>query len=130
MPKTDDKIKITPTTEYLSTPLTEEELRENADSLAGKLNERDQVEHESKSISKQFKSEIEKLTSEIHELQNLQSTKKRYGKVDCEEIKNFTQATVSLRRLDTHEIFKSRAMRQDEKQMEITPSLPVEDPAE
>ena len=39
--------------------------------------------------------------------------------VKCQEVKNWTEGTVTMTRTDTGELIESRPMREDEKQMEI-----------
>jgi len=115
--KKPDETKVEQLTRMLRVVLTRDEVEERADRAAHLLSERDAKQEMAKAAAKQMKSEIEALEAQLREVSTQVRDKACYRETVCERVFNYTAATVTVRRLDTHEVIEERAMTTSERQM-------------
>lgn len=104
-------------TDTLKIELTEKEIRQAADDLAQALDEMEKNEADRKSIAESFKSKITAGEAKVIELKNLVRNKYDFRDIKCEEVRNFSKGTLTVKRLDTKKIVVSRKLTGSEKQM-------------
>lgn len=110
-------VRTETTREYLRYDFTPAELAEFARSMARSHQKRSQLEIEAKAVNTQFKSNIEAETNLISDYANKLNNGYEYRNIDCE--KRFNDPVIgemTLIRLDTGEIVKTRLMTLSERQ--------------
>ena len=107
-------------TEALRCALTADEVRQKGETLASKLRELDRVETERKDAADTFRREEKRVEHEVRDLTHDISTREESRMVLCYEIPDFEANMVSIIRNDTGEAHKSRPMRAEERQTNIT----------
>jgi hypothetical protein len=110
------ELEVKPSTELLKVTLTSEELLELSKQLARSISEVGRLNDELTSVKSQKKAEIDKISATVNELSAKINSGYDWRKVDCEDIYNFQNNTVSRKRLDTGEIFNERTMSASERQ--------------
>ena len=107
-------------TEELRCDLKPDEVRQKGEALAEKLRDHDRVEAERKSAMDTFKQEQKRIMHEVGELTHDIATRQESRQIRCYEIPDFEANMVSIVRDDTGEVYKSRGMRPEERQTNIT----------
>jgi hypothetical protein len=105
--------------EYLKYHFNREELAEIADEMAKSAGEMDSAESKKKSVTAQIKAEFEAASAEHQKNARLYRDKFDYRNIDCEMLLNYITGRVTVFRLDTGELVKSRAMTAEERQQEL-----------
>jgi len=106
-------------TKALPCQLTEAEILKYGRDMAHAMSERDRVQAEFDSVKQEYKARIEEHSANINKLSGRVNSGIETRDVACEEVKDWTDGTVTVARLDTGEIVEARPMREDEKQTEI-----------
>lgn len=115
----DKNVKRTREKRHLACPLTTEELLHAGDTLSRKLSDFDQVTAELESFKAQVKGKQKTLEAEIGVQRSLVRDKVEWREVECEEIMDWDDGTVTIVRLDTGEETEKRKMRADERQLQL-----------
>lgn len=108
-----------PFVQSLKVKLTKDELLQAGTELARNLDCPREVEEEKKAFNDSCKAKIAGLEAEATQLQAKVRDKCEYRKVDCVEIHNRKEKTVTKKRLDTKEVLDKRDMNFDERQMKM-----------
>ncbi len=98
--------------------VSEEDRTELTKELLQKLTEEDAMRSKAKDVASAFRNDLKDLHESIVELR----AKIELGNVvnmEVEEIKDFKKNTVKFMRTDTREVVESRAMTEEDKQLEI-----------
>lgn len=103
--------------------LTDVELVERGASLAEAFAEAETLEADRKNANDGFKARIEIAEGKVRDLSNVLRTKQETREVELIEEYIFATNTVRVKRGDTKEVVRERAMTQDERQE----TLPLED---
>lgn len=103
-------------TETLKIPFTEDEQRDNAQSLARIWPEVARLEDEKKSVVSQYKSQIEAQQAEANKLSGWVRDGFRFGPVKIATRRDYRRGLLLKVRLDTDEIVVERALTADERQ--------------
>ena len=113
-PATDPRIKERRFKDYLRCDLTEDELREQARTMADKTAEVDSLESGKKAMAAEFKSKIERAQASMNEASRLYRQGWEMRHIDCVERMVPATGSVEYVRMDTGEVYKTRKMTQDE----------------
>jgi uncharacterized protein YodC (DUF2158 family) len=108
--------EITTVTEILPVPLTDAEYKEIGKMQAQANQEIAQAEDELKSVKSQFKSRIDSAEARRNEFASIINAGHQQKQVECHLVKDFTENTITLIRLDTYETVRTRTMSTAEKQ--------------
>jgi len=95
---------------------TEAELRELADNLARKLEEKSRTEEEKKEVAAQFSAKIKTLANETNLLAVNVRNRWEYRSIECDVIYDYKKGEVKYVRLDSGEIHRTRVMTAAERQ--------------
>lgn len=106
-------------TKPLSVRLTDEDVLKYGREAARAVADRESIENDFDSIKKDYKARIDEQSAIVAKLSPRIHSSQETRDVVCEEVKNWTDGTVVVTRLDTGEVTESRPMREDEKQMEV-----------
>ncbi len=117
------------TKEYLKCPLTEAELRAQAEKMAQNLSQIAQYEADLKSIKKQIESDIARCQADLGSAVEKFRSGFEMRNVDCEVQKDFQTNTVRTYRLDTGEMIRERALTAEERQLMLDLEKKEETPA-
>jgi len=104
-------------TEYLKCPLTDQELKREAEKMANAFSKLSELEGTLKSAKKQIESEIAKVEADLSLAVEKYRSTFEMRNVECEVEKNFQTNTVTVIRLDTLEIIRERALTGEERQL-------------
>lgn len=115
MPKT----KIIKVVKELRCALTDEELLARGQALARALEQMQKREADGKAFAANVKSDIEQYKKEGLRLTSHIAEKSEWRHVECNEVHDFKEGTVSLIRLDTCEVISERRMWDEERQDEL-----------
>ena len=115
-----DKMITTRVTKALPVNLTDDEVLKYGRDIARAHAERDNIASRAKSVAKDYASKVSEQDAIIGKLSPRVHSGIETRDVECEEIKNWTAATVTITRLDTGEVIESRPMREDEKEMQLS----------
>jgi hypothetical protein len=107
-------------TKALPCKLTEPEILQYGRDMAHAMSERERVQAELDSVKQEYKARLEEYSATINKLSGRVNSGIETRDVACLEVKDWTDATVRITRLDTSEDVEARPMREDEKQMELT----------
>jgi hypothetical protein len=110
------KIRIERT---LPCSLTPEQSHKAAQAAAGKLLERERLETELKNLMREKRAQIAECQKEFIRLVVASGQAIEERPVECEQKTNYKLGVVEVTRLDTGEIIEARALRADEKQLEL-----------
>jgi predicted nuclease with TOPRIM domain len=99
--------------------LTTEEKRELSESMADNQAKLEELEDEKKAVASDYKSRIETVQGEIRRESNTYRQGWDLRDIQCCEVQNFSKGTVTVNRLDTGEVIKSRPMTHDERTLEL-----------
>ncbi len=110
-----DKIRETEITENLKCVLTEDEVKQSAETLARLIQSKTSLEKDKKSAMASFKAKIDATEAGIIDQSNKVRDKYEYRDVDCVQHMNFTAHTIKTTRSDTNEVFDDRKMTVAEK---------------
>ncbi len=99
--------------------LTNDEMRDRAQSLASKLNEIDDLTMKHAEIKKQLKLKADNAHEEERELRAIIATGMEQRPVDCEETFDFKKGVVVTRRIDSGAEVGTRKMTDEERQLQI-----------
>lgn len=118
------------TTRKLPVQLTEEEIQQRSQALAGNLKKTDVLKEEKKASTSEFKARIDACNDITKKLAEIITSGKEDRDVECEMIKDFKRNTVTITRTDTGEVVDERPMTEDERQekmwgQESEPRQPV-----
>lgn len=108
----------------LKTTFTEKEKLIMAESIASCIRERNRLEDEFASIKKQYASDIGKQEAEISSLAERFNTGWEMRRVECEEVKDFNNGTVTVYRKDQRSGYlldpvEERALTAEERQLNL-----------
>lgn len=117
--KTENKIKTTHETRILKCKLTEDEVREAADTLARLLDEHEAIEDAEKQVKADYKAQKEAKEASIRVHKNLVRNKYDHRPVRCRMEIDYTEQTVKVFRSDNEELVSERPMNNEEKQMDM-----------
>lgn len=102
--------------EILPVPLTDAEHKEISKMMAAANQEIVQAEIELKAVKTQYKSRMESAEARRQEYSDIINAGHRQRQVECHLVKDFTTNTITLIRLDTGEIVRTRTMTTAERQ--------------
>jgi hypothetical protein len=105
------------TKEYLKCPLTEAEMKAQAEKMAQNLSQIAQYEADLKSIKNQIGADIARCQADLGSAVEKFRSGFEMRNVDCEVVKTFELNMVRTYRLDTGELIRERAMTLEERQM-------------
>jgi hypothetical protein len=105
--------------EYLKYPLTEVEMRKEAEKMAYCLSKRAELEGDLKSIKKQVESDIAKVEAELTSAVTKYQSGFEMRNIECRIDKDFQTNTIRTVRLDTFELVRERAMTSEERQLNL-----------
>ena len=117
--KENDKVKTTHERHLLKCELSQDELLQCGDELAGALDNLRQAQEEKESVVKDFKAKEAMCEAEITTKQLLVRNKYEYRQTDCKLILDYTKQSATLIRLDTEGIVNERQLSEEEKQMDL-----------
>ena len=109
--------KIYKSTESLKVELTDEELRTASEEMARAVDDIRELEGQRKATVESFKARIAKAQADCQVNANLVRNKYEFRRVDVERTFDYEHGTVTAVRLDTYEVFESRKMTGQERQM-------------
>lgn len=104
---------------WLPVDLTRDELLEKGRLLSERHQELGAIEAEKKQVVLGYGEQIKDIKGEITSLAKCICTKQESREVECEECFNYSEKTVTVRRLDTMEDISRRAMTQEEQQTKL-----------
>ena len=114
-----ERMLVRKVTKALPVKLTDDEVLQYGRDIARAYGDKARIESEFDSVKADYKGKISEQESIVEKLSPRVHSGIETRDVECEEVKNWTAATVRVTRLDTHEVIESRPMREDEKQMQI-----------
>jgi hypothetical protein len=114
-----DKTITRMVTKSLPCKLEESEVLQYGRDIARAHADKDRIEDDFDSVKADYKGKIAEQAAIISKLSPRVHSGIETRDVECTEVKNWTKATVQVKRNDTGEIVESRPMREDEKQMQI-----------
>jgi hypothetical protein len=117
--KNADKIMTRKVTKPLPVKLTDTETLQYGRDAARAMADKERIGAEFDGVKADYKGKIAEQEAIIGKLSPRIHSGIETRDVECLETKNWTQATVEVRRTDTNEIVESRPMREDEKQIEM-----------
>lgn len=106
-------------TEAFLCRLTPEEMETKAAAMTAALDEIEELEAEKKSRTADIKGKIDGKKSELRDLRKARRLGQEEREVEVYESFVFATNTVEIRRADTDELVRTRAMRADERQEEL-----------
>jgi hypothetical protein len=110
--------------------LTEEEIRQAAETLAGKTQELDDVEAEKKASAAAYKERLERISGEIRTAARLYKDRYDMRDVECQVEKDYEVGLVRYIRTDTYETAKAEPMTMAERQRHVDEALPQPEEAQ
>ncbi len=114
-----DKSMVKKVTKPLPCKLTDAEVMQYGRDMARAMADRGRIQAEADSIKQDYKSKIEEQSAIVEKLSGRVHSGIETRDVECQQIQNWTKGTVTVTRMDTHEIIEKRPMREDEKQAEM-----------
>jgi hypothetical protein len=105
-----------PDTESLPVKLNDQELRDRAKLLGEKITAKAELEEAKKASASEFKLKIENVDLEIYTLGHVVTKGEEHRPVPVTKRANHERGLVEFVRLDTGEVYSSRAMSHDERQ--------------
>lgn len=117
----DNSLRVKKSKEYLKCEFTEKEILEFGGELARKHSEINELEDQKKRIVSDLKAKSEAADAEASILARKIQNKNEYRDVECQEVYNYVEKTVTIVRVDTGEIVKTRPMNENEKQELLFP---------
>lgn len=108
--------EITTITEILPVPLTDAEYKEFGILVSRANQEIAQAEDELKSVKSQYKSRIDSAEARRNEYAAIINAGHQRKQVECHLVKDFQENTITLIRLDTGDVVRTRTMTAAEKQ--------------
>jgi len=115
-----EKVVSRKITKSLPCKLKDDEVLKYGRDLARAHAELDRINNELDSIKADYKGKISEQDSLIGKLSVRVHSGVETREVECEELRNWTKARLSVIRKDTGEVIEDRPMREDEKQMEVS----------
>lgn len=115
-PATDPNIKERATKELLRVTLTEDEKVKQAERMAEKQAELEDLEDQKKAMVKDFASRIEMVQANVRQASNTYRQGWELRDVECVEIKDMNCGTLCVVRQDTGETVRMRKLSQSEMQ--------------
>jgi hypothetical protein len=115
--------------EFLKCPLTDAEMKKEAEKMAYSLSKRAELEADLKSFKKQLESEIAKVDAELTSAVTKYQSGFEMRNVECRVDKDFETNTVQVIHLDTLEMIRERAMTGEERQATLFDQKKEETPA-
>jgi hypothetical protein len=106
--------------------LTEEEIRQAAETLAGKTQELDDVEAEKKASAAAYKERLERISGEIRTAARLYKDRYDMRDVECQVEKDYEAGLVRYIRTDTYETAKTDTMTMAERQRHVDEAIEPE----
>jgi hypothetical protein len=106
-------------TEYLKCPLTETEMKKEAEKMANCFSKLSELEGVLKSAKKQIESDIARVEAELTSSVEKYRSGFEMRNIECRIDKDFQTNTVRTIRLDTNEMIRERALTSEERQMEM-----------
>ena len=109
-------IETTTITQILPVPITDAEYKEIGLKMGAANQEIIQAENELKSVKSQFKSRIDSAKTRRDEYAAIINAGHQQRQVECHEVKDFVENTITLIRKDNGEVVRTRTMTTAEKQ--------------
>lgn len=109
-----EKVTKEKTKEFLKCMLTTEELLAYGERMADAQDEAMRLQSQFDSIKKEYNGKIEARKAEAERLGGVVRAKYEHREVECEVVTNYTKMTVTVTRLDTGVVEKSRRMTAEE----------------
>jgi hypothetical protein len=106
-------------TEFLKCRLTRAEKLQLSEEMSQAVVEKNTAEEELQTVKADFKSRITRAETTIADCARKINSGYEMRNVECEVIKDYRTNSVEYMRLDTYEIFRSRAMKQEERQRSL-----------
>jgi hypothetical protein len=107
------------TNEFVKYVFSEEERRDFATEMAQKIQEKEQLESDKKSVVDDFKAQISAVEAIIGADARKMNNGYEMRQVKCEKIKDYDNRTITFLRCDTGEIVKTKDMTNEDLQMGI-----------
>jgi len=95
---------------------SEQEQKDNSENLATKIDEKNGIEDDVKTIKSQFKSKLDSISAEINRLVGCVRNKYEFKNVNCTVKYNYEARTKTFSREDTKEEVYTEALREEEYQ--------------
>ena len=118
----EDVIETKKTSQRLKCLLTDVELLKAGRDLADAQNELNGLEAELKELQQQIKGKIARSEAQIGEISSMIRSGYTFRMVECEQVKNYSQGTITVFRKDTFEMVETLQMSQEDRQSK----LPIE----
>jgi hypothetical protein len=115
-----DKTLTKSVTKALPCTLTEQEVLAYGRDMAHAYAERERIDGEFDAVKSDYKGKLAEQDAIIGKLSGRVHSGIETREVKCEQIQNWTEATITVLRCDTREVIESRPMREDEKAMELS----------
>lgn len=113
------KIKVIKIKRTLPCLLTPEQSRAASNMAAEKLLERERLEHELKTVTADLRARIREANKAFYEAVLSASKGTAEQEVECEQRFDYKTGTVEVTRLDTKDLIEARALKPEEKQLEL-----------
>jgi len=104
--------------------LTEEELRDAAETLAIKTQEIEEIESEKKAVATRYKERIESVQGEIRKAASLYKDRYEMRDIECVVERDYETGEIRYRRTDNHQVTARDKMTMGERQRKIDDMLP------
>ena len=105
--------------ELLKCFLTDSELKAQAETMAQSLSQIQSLESDLKSLKKQIESDIAAAQGALNSAVEKFRSGWEMRTIECEVTKDFETNTITVKRLDTMEVVRERAMTSEERQMAL-----------
>ena len=119
-----EKVLKRKVTKPLPVKLTDREILQYGKDMVRAMADTERIETEFDSVKKDYKAKIAEQQAVVDKFSPRIHSGIETRDIECVEIKNWTNGTVRVNRMDTGEIIESRPMREDEKQMEMSGVTP------
>lgn len=103
-------------TELLKCDLTKDELLDYGQRAADAHEQAGRLADQAKATAKEFKGKVDTHIATAEQLQGAIRSRYEYRNIECEQIENFTDKTITIIRLDSGEVVKTRKMNVEELQ--------------
>lgn len=120
-------VRVRQITKILPVQLTDKEMQTAGSEQAEALHELADTEGEAKRAADDYKGRMKEKKAVIIRLMDLIRAGKEHREVKCEEERDFTDGVMKITRKDTGEIVEARALRADERQLQLLETPEAED---
>jgi hypothetical protein len=126
----DDQVEHKDTWETLPVKLTDLEYKEFGIKMGQANQDISKAEDELAAVKSQYKSRIDAAVAERNRISSIINSGVEYRKVDCRITKDFRAGTITIIRMDSHEVVRTRTMGIEERQRALLKDAPCETPKE